>query len=135
MFKKYFSFIALFLTACSSIEDVPLPITSKSEKAIEFYKKGRYLQQQGEGFEGSTNYEAALRIDSDFVLANLSVFVEDPVQRRKYRDAAVANKDNVSDAERLMVEMWMAGRDGNPAKRLELALNLLKCTLKAQNHI
>ena len=126
MFRKYFSFIALFLTACSSVEDVPLPITSKSEKAVEFYKKGKYLQQQGEGFEGSTNYEAALRIDSDFVLANLSVFVEDPVQRRKYRDAAVANKDNVSDAERLMVEMWIAGRDGDPSKRLELAQKLVE---------
>ena len=64
------------------------------------------------------------------------MFVEDPVQRRKYRDAAVANKDNVSDAERLMVEMWMAGRDGNPAKRLELALKLVEMYPKSsESHV
>tara|TARA_Y100001958_G_C21239967_1_gene567364 strand:+ start:227 stop:1735 length:1509 start_codon:yes stop_codon:yes gene_type:complete len=126
MLKKVLLSTALILSACSSIEDMPLPITSKSEKAIEFYEKGRYLQEQGEDYEASQNYEAALRIDADFVLANLNVQVEDPVQRRKYRDVAVSNKENVSDAEKLQVEIWMAYRDQENDKVIGLAKELTK---------
>ena len=39
MFKKILILSALVFSACSSVEDVPLPITTSSEKALELYKK------------------------------------------------------------------------------------------------
>ena len=57
MFKKVFLFTAIFLATCSSVEDVPLPITSTSEKAVEFFNKAVYHVEQGEWNEGKNNFQ------------------------------------------------------------------------------
>tara|TARA_Y100000590_G_scaffold348510_1_gene399567 strand:- start:449 stop:1954 length:1506 start_codon:yes stop_codon:yes gene_type:complete len=124
MFKKILLTTILILTACSSVKDEPLPITSTSEKAVEFYKAAFTYWEQGEGLEARNNFYSALRVDPNFVLANLYVNEPDPQQRRKYRQTAVDNKNNASDAERIQVEMWEAQRDGKSSKRLDLAKEL-----------
>ena len=124
MFKKLFMITLLVLSACSTIKDEPLPITSNSEKAVEFYKIGVMHWEQGEWTEASNNFNSALRIDPNFVLANLYALESDPQQRRKYRQIAINNKSGVADAERIQVEMWEAQRDGQSSKRLELAKEL-----------
>ncbi len=126
MFKKYFLFTAIFLATCSSVEDVPLPITSTSEKAVEFFNKAVYHVEQGEWNEGKNNFQSALRIDPNFVMANLWGWSEDPIQNRKLTETAISNKDKASDAERLRVEMMMAGREGDQATRLKLAEELVE---------
>ena len=120
MFKKVLLTTILILTACSSVKDEPLPITSASEKAVEFYKKGVNHWEQGEGLEARNSFYSALRVDPNIILANLFVGEPDPQQRRRYRQTAVDNKGNGSDAERILVEMWEAQRDGQSSKRLEL---------------
>ena len=125
MFKKVLLTTILILTACSSVKDEPLPITSASEKAVEFYKKGVNHWEQGEGLEARNSFYSALRVDPNIILANLFVGEPDPQQRRRYRQTAVDNKGNGSDAERILVEMWEAQRDGQSSKRLELAKELV----------
>ena len=119
MFKKLFMITLLVLGSCSSVKDEALPITSSSQKATDFYIKAFSHWGQGEGLEARNNYYSALRVDPNFILANLYVNEPDPQQRRKYRKTAVDNKDSASDAERIQVEMWQAGQDGKSSERLE----------------
>jgi tetratricopeptide (TPR) repeat protein len=115
----------LVLSACSTTKDKALPITSKSEKAVEFYKIGVMHWEQGEGLEARNNFYSALRVDPNFVLPNLFIQEPDPQQRRRYRQVAVDNKESVSNAEKILVEMWEAGKEGKSGKRLELAKDLV----------
>ena len=126
MFKKIFMVSLLILSACSNVKDEPLPVTSSSEKAIEFFNKAVYHVWQGEWNEGKNNFQSALRIDPNFVMANLWGWSDDPIQNRKYNETAITNKDNVSDAERIRVEMMIAGREGDQETRLSLAKELVE---------
>ena len=85
------------------------------------YSKGvqRIFQQTSgihwnrwEARENRENQEAALRIDPNFVLANLYINMNDPVLNRNFRNRAIEHKDKVSNAEKYQVEMQMAYRDG-----------------------
>ena len=125
MLKRIFLTTALVLSACSTVEDVALPVTASNDKALEFFNEAVFHVRQGEWQEGRDSFQSALRIDPNFVMANLWGWTEDPIQTRKYRETAVSNKDNVSDAERIRVEMWEAGRDGKSSKKLELAKELV----------
>ena len=101
-----------------------LPLTSsESQKAIDFYKK-LWHSKQCEGLEARNNFYSALRIDPNFILANL-ILGQMKHSETKYRQTAVANKSNGSDAERIKVDIWLAGRDGK-SKRLELAKELVE---------
>ena len=126
MIKKILVLSALVFSACSNVKDEPFPVTSSSEKAVEFFNKAVFHVEQGEWNEGKNNFQSAIRIDPNFVMANLWGWSDDPIQNRKYTEAAIANKDNASDAERIMVEMMMAGREGDQATRLELAKELVE---------
>ena len=125
MFKKILLITALILSACSSVKDQPLPVTTSSDKALEFFNSAVRHWEHGEPDEARANFQSALRVDPNFVMANLWGWSEDPVQTRKYREVAVSNKDKVSEAEKLLVEMWEAGRDGNTTKQMEFAKELV----------
>ena len=71
MLKRLFFITSLFLAACSTVEDVPLPVTSSSEKALELYNEALEYQSKWEGREARQKMAAALRIDPNFILANL----------------------------------------------------------------
>ena len=45
--------------------------------------------QQDENLEAQNNFSAALRVDPNFVMANLYGGTNDPLQNRKYRNTAV----------------------------------------------
>ena len=51
MFKKLFMITLFVLSACSSVKDEALPITSSSEKAKEFFKIAVKHFEQGENLE------------------------------------------------------------------------------------
>tara|TARA_Y100000590_G_scaffold421891_1_gene526043 strand:- start:2146 stop:3648 length:1503 start_codon:yes stop_codon:yes gene_type:complete len=125
MFKKILLSIALVLSACTNVEDVKLPFASSNEKATEFFNKATNYFDQGEWQEARDNFQAALRVDPSFIMANLWGWSEDPVQTRKYRETAVANKENANDAERIMIEMHQAAMEGKSSKRLELIKELV----------
>ena len=72
--------------------DVPLPITSANEKALELYTRGYNHLSQNEGLEAKNLFEQALSLESELILANLYVPETDPNKRKNYRDHAIANK-------------------------------------------
>ncbi len=114
--------IPYLIISCSKTVDVPLPITSANEKALELYNRGYNHSIQSEWLEAKNLFEEALRLDPDFILANLYVPETDPNKRKNYRDHAIANKNNGNEAEKLRVDIYVADRDG----RLMDVVNLSK---------
>ena len=104
--------IPYLIISCSKTVDVPLPITSANEKALELYNRGYNHSIQSEWLEAKNLFEEALRLDPDFILANLYVPETDPNKRKNYRDHAIANKNNGNEAEKLRVDIYVADRDG-----------------------
>ena len=114
--------IPYLIISCSKTLDVPLPITSADAKALELYNQGYNLLIQNEWLEAKNLFEEALTIDPDLILANLFISETDPNKRKNYRDHAIANNNNGSEAEKLRVNIYVADRDG----RLKDVVNFSK---------
>ena len=120
------SLILMIFYGCSTTSDIPLPVTSSSSEAVDLYNKGWYHWGDHDGPKQSEYMKKALEIDPNLILANLFVVEPDPNKRKKFRDRAIANKNNGSDAERLLVEMFVAGREGNAQERVNLGKKLVE---------
>ena len=119
------SVIFFLFNACAKQQDVPLPITSSNEKAVELYKEAFIHWYSNEGRENREKLEAALRIDPNFVLANLYINMNDPVLNRNFRSRAIEHKNDVSNAEKYQVEMQMAYRDGKLNEAVSIGKKLV----------
>ena len=117
--------IPYWIISCSKAVDVALPITSSNEKALELYNQGYNHFTQTEGLESKNMFEEALSLDPDFILANLYVPETDPNKRKNYRDRAIANKNNGTEAEKLRVDIWVANRDGRSTDVIYFAKELV----------
>lgn len=136
MFKKILLIAAVLFSACSTVDDVPLPFASTNEKATEFFNQAVYHIDQGEWREGRDNFQSALRVDPNFIMANMCGWSEDPVQTRKYRETAIASKESANDAEKIMIGMLEAGQKGKASERLELAKELVdKYSSSSEAHV
>ena len=120
------STILLAIFSCTTSTDVPLPITTASGDALEMYNKAWYYWGDHDGPKQSEYMKKALEIDPDFILANLYVIENDPNQRKQFRDRATQNKNDGSDAERLLVEMFIAGREDRTNDQISLGKNLVE---------
>ena len=116
------SAILLVFCGCSSTTDVPLPLTSTSTEAVELYNKAYYHYQQSEAVEAIGLFEKALALDPAMILANLYIPETDPNKRKMYRDRAIANKNKGSEAEKMLVDIYVANRDGRTMERISLSL-------------
>ena len=71
--KKTLLFIFIIITFhCGKQKIVKLPITTKSEKAKEYYKKAIIEWESGGYVEKVAYFDSALTQDSDFVMALLN---------------------------------------------------------------
>ncbi len=126
MFKNILLTVALVLSACSTVEDVALPVTTSSEKALELYNEALNYGSKWEAREARQKMAAALRIDPNFILANLYAGAEEASLVRQYRARAVDNKSNGSEAEEIQVDMWIARREGRQNDAMDLAKKLIE---------
>ena len=124
LFKISNIIFVLILFSCSKTTNVPLPITTSSSEALEFYNTGWYHWGDHDGPKQSEYMKKALDIDPDFILANLFVVEPDPNKRKQFRDRAIANKNTGNEAEKLLVEMFEAGREGQSGERINLGKKL-----------
>jgi len=120
------STILLTIFSCTTSTDVPLPITTTSEDALELYNKAWYSWGNHDAIKQSEYMKMALEIDPDFILANLYVLENDPNKRKQFRDRAIQNKNNGSNAEKLLVEMFIAGREGRTNEQINLGITLVE---------
>ena len=105
LFKISNILFALILFSCSKTTNVPLPITTSSPEALEYYNTGWYHWGDHDGPKQSEYMKKALGIDPDFILANLFVVEPEPNKRKQFRDRAIANKKTRNEEEKLIVEM------------------------------
>ena len=126
LFKISNILFALILFSCSKTTNVPLPITTSSPEALEYYNTGWYHWGDHDGPKQSEYMKKALSIDPDFILANLFVVEPDPNKRKQFRDRAIANKNTGNEAEKLLVEMFEAGREGQAGERIDLGKKLVE---------
>ena len=117
--------LLLTIFSCTTSTDVPLPITTSSEEALDLFTRGYFHHSQNEVYEAKGFYEQALSLDPEFILANLYVPETDPNKRKAFRDRAIANKNNGSDAEKLRVEIYVANRDGRSKDRVRISNELV----------
>ena len=119
------SILLLTIFSCTTSTDVPLPITTSSKEALEMYNKAWYSWGDHDAIKQSEYMKKALEIDPDFILANLYVVENDPNKRKQFRDKAIQNKNDGSNAETLLVDMFIAGREGRTNDRINLAKELV----------
>ena len=119
------SILLLTIFSCTTSTDVPLPITTSSEEALDFFTRGYFHRSQNEWIEAKGLYEQALSLDPEFILANLYVSETDPNKRKAFRDRAIANKNNGNESEKLRVEIYVANRDGRLSDVVTLSKKLV----------
>ena len=125
------SISALLLTmiGCAAPEeDGKIPITTKSEKAREYYLQGRDLWEKLRFQESIQFFEKAIAEDPDFAMAylNLSFVVPSAKGFWENLDKAKALVDKVSEGERLWILGLEAGAHAYAMKQRELYKELVE---------
>ena len=59
MLKSFQFYLRLFYAACTGTEDIKLPVTTSSEKALELYNEGIKYSDKWEGREARQKMAAA----------------------------------------------------------------------------
>jgi len=134
-FKTTRSFIVIsllslivLLVACEKTAQDKMPITTTSEKALEYYLEGLELSDKLRGQEAIYFYLKALAEDPDFALGYVQMaFAQTTVQGIfKYFEKAKALIENVSEGERLWIMAIEAGFNGDPMQQREYIKNIVQ---------
>jgi Flp pilus assembly protein TadD len=98
-----------------------IPITSKSPKAVDQFKKGRDLTENLRMPEAAEALDEAIKLDPDFAqaLAYRGVATPGPEGLKQMERASVASAE-LPKAEKLLIDATLAGRRGEFAKSTEL---------------
>lgn len=96
-----------------------MPITTKSEKAREYYLKGRGLAEKLRGQESKEYFEKAVAEDPDFAIAHLNLAFVQPSAQGYFAEfnKALALVDNVSEGERFWILGIEAANEGNTVEQ------------------
>jgi len=135
IFKQKIIFIIVLIVAtsisifnCSNSNSESIPITTNSEKALEYYNDGIALAQKFRGQEAEYYYIKAIAEDKKFALAYMQLaFVQTtPKLIFKYLNKAESHIENVSDGERLLILAMIAGFNNDREKQNDYFLELLE---------
>ena len=97
--------MAFTIFSCKKETPSKIPITTTSEKALEYYNEGAALTQKLRGQEAVYYYLKAIAEDKDFAIAymQLAMVQTTPKLVFKYLDKAKSLSKNVSEGERLTI--------------------------------
>jgi tetratricopeptide (TPR) repeat protein len=121
--------LLLMAVGCGTPEqDGKMPITTKSEKAREYYLQGRDLQEKLRGQNARPFFEKAIEEDPEFALAylNLSFVVPSVKEFFANLDKAKALADKVSEGERWWIMGVEAEVNAYPMEQRELYQKLVE---------
>ena len=82
-----------------SNENTFLPVSSTNKEAIEFYRNAMDNLFKEEYIEARTNFNSALKLDPNFILANLFINEPDLELKEKYKKRAFNNISNANPYE------------------------------------
>jgi tetratricopeptide (TPR) repeat protein len=120
---------ALVLTACTGGGEVgKMPITTGSDRALEYYLEGRDLAEKLRGQESIEHFERAAAEDPDFAMAYLNLALVSPTPKGFFDNLAKAGAlvDKVSDGERLYIQGVEAGSRGLIMEQRDLYMRLVE---------
>jgi tetratricopeptide (TPR) repeat protein len=121
---------ALLIAGCSIIvAQDKMPITTSSERALEYYLQGRDLVEKLRGQESRQFFQQAVDEDPEFAVAYLQLAPVQPSVKEFFAsfDKAKALVDKVSEAERLWILGYEAGAiGGDPVGQLGYFQKLVK---------
>ena len=100
-----FVIVSSLLISCTSSKEKEsikfIPVTSNNPKAIEFYRNARNNFFNQEYVEAKNNYLAALRLDPNFIMANLQINESNALVKSSFAEKARNQIDNGNDYEKL----------------------------------
>jgi len=113
---------------CNSPNSSKVPITTNSEKALEYYMEGAELSEKLRGQEAAYFYLKAIAEDNEFAFAyfQLAIAQTTPKLVFKYLNKAKALSKNASEGEQLLILAVEAGFNNDREKQNEYYLELIE---------
>ncbi len=117
--------LLVFLTSAMA-GDGKIPITTKSEKAKEYFLKGRDLSEKLRFNDAREFFRKAVQADPDFAIAWQQMSATEPSAKEFFDDhnKAYDLKDKVTEGERLQIEIQRAQIKGEAKTAEELGMKL-----------
>ena len=118
--------ILMSMAVTAFADNGKIPITAKSQKAIDYFLKGRGLAEKLQFSDAREYYRKAVNEDPDFAIAWSSMAGTEPSGKEFFEDidTARALKDKVSEGERIQIEIQYALVTGDTKKAEELGKKL-----------
>ena len=120
--------ISITLFNCNSTNTSKIPITTNSEKALDYFNEGLALSQKLRGQEAVYYYLKAIAEDKDFALAylQLAMVQTTPKLSIKYFNKAKSLIKNVSEGEQLIILAIEARANNDREKENDYYLELIE---------
>ncbi|NHZ87302.1 MAG: tetratricopeptide repeat protein [Planctomycetia bacterium] len=111
--------ISFVLLDCSNQKPAKIPVTTKSEVALEYYNDGLLLSEKLRGQEAVYFYLKALAEDNEFAMAYLQMAQVQTTPKLRYKYLAKAKFfiNDVSDGEKLLILAAEAGANKEHEKQ------------------
>lgn len=121
------TFAVILIAGCSNSNDI-IPITTNSEKALEYYNEGFTLSQHIQGQKAVYYFLKAIGEDPDFAMAyvQLALVQTTPKLAFKYLNKAKSLTGHISDGEKLTILAIEAGFNNELKKQNDYYLKLLE---------
>ena len=105
-----------------------IPVSTKSEEARKFYLKGQEYGDQLRSHEARQQFQQAAGKDPEFAMAHLRLAQNSPTPKEfwAHLGQAVALSDKATEGERLTILTVEANANGDPAKALQYAEELVQ---------
>ena len=84
-------------------------LSVKSKNAMEIYKQAKLKAERGDYIGSKADYEAALRIEPDFIMALLDINENNIIKKKRYLDKAYNNYENATPSEKIFIDLSKRG--------------------------
>jgi len=113
--------LTMFSGCTKDVEEDKIAVTTMSSEASDDFMKGRDLFEKLQQRESLQHFENAFAKDNKFAMAYYYHSLANPTNKGFFEDLdnAVANTENISEGERLIILALKAGVDGDQEKQEE----------------
>ncbi len=112
--------------SASSVSEIP--ITTSSDEALAAFMEGRHQLDLGKFLEANALFRESVQVDPSFAYGYLSI-ANSSTSLEEFKtnvDLAAANAEEVSEGERLLIEIGLSGLGNDVEGRLQLAEQLVE---------
>src|SRR5437016_1339023 len=139
VFVSTFLFAGVAFPAGKAGQPGLIPVTTKSVEARGLYNRALVKMENLQGDQAMQDFRKAVKLDSDFALANLMIAFPsvsanaDPKEMTAAREGAKASRAKVSRGEQLMIDWFVASAEGHMVPAIQAMNQLLEEFPKDKN--